>query len=133
MAYQFFARNHFRAAEAFVDLAQVQAMGQQLADRQAAGAEEGDHARHVALGNGRADIGAFQGPFLGDQSKRRKAHALVRMGQARGHGRAPARSRGISKLKRRRGERLKIMARPDGFEPPTLGFEDMARPSRFSY
>ena len=36
--------------EAFVDLLKLQAMRKQLVDRQEAGAEEGDHARHVALG-----------------------------------------------------------------------------------
>jgi hypothetical protein len=36
--------------EAFVDVVELQPMGQQLVDRQAAGAEEGDHAGHVALG-----------------------------------------------------------------------------------
>jgi hypothetical protein len=39
-------------------------------DGQAAGAEEGDHAGHVALGRRRADIGAFQRPFLGERLMR---------------------------------------------------------------
>ena len=62
--------------EALVDLLELQAVGEQLVDRQAAGAEEGDHARHVALRSGRADIGAFQGPLLGDQRERRE---LIRL------------------------------------------------------
>src|ERR1700722_7799263 len=75
-------------------------MGEQLVDRQAPGAKERDHARHVALGSGRADIGTLQGALLGDQRKRGESHALVRMGQAGGHGHAAAGGRGISKLER---------------------------------
>ena len=58
-------------------------------------------ARHVALGDRRADVGAFQRPLLGDQRERREAHALVGMGQACGHGRSAARGRRIGELQRR--------------------------------
>ena len=65
-----------------------------------AGAEQGDHARYVALGSRRPDIGAFQGPFLGDQRERPETHALVRMGQAGGHGHAPSGGRRIGEFER---------------------------------
>jgi hypothetical protein len=39
--------------EALVDFRKLQAMGQELVDRQASGAQERDHAGHVALRRGR--------------------------------------------------------------------------------
>ena len=53
--------------EALVDVVQLQAMGEQLVDRQTTGSKEGDETRHIALRNRRADVGAFQRPLFDDQ------------------------------------------------------------------